>query len=230
MRVLLVEDEPDLANALAAALRRHCMAVDVAGSLRAAEDAALDAAYDVILLDRSLPDGDGLALLDLLVHTGAETAPRAAVVMLSTMGGIADRVAGLDRGADDYLSKPFALDELLARMRAVVRRPGARKPRTLQLGRLRFDTDMRHVFVNTTPLMLPRRELLALEALLLNKQCTVPRSTLLERVYEEGRGPKSNSLDANLSRLRSRLDSADAGVEIHAIRGVGYLLREVLPC
>ena len=226
MRVLLVEDEPDLADALAAALRRHRMVVDVAGSLRAAEYAALDAAYDVILLDRGLPDGDGLALLDVLGHTE----PRAAVVMLSGMGAIADRVAGLDRGADDYLSKPFALDELLARMRAVVRRPGTRKPRTLQLGRLRFDTDMRHAFVNDTPLALPRRELLALEVLLRNKRCTVLRSALLARVYEEGNDPKSNSLDANLSRLRSRLDDADAGVEIHAIRGVGYLLREALAC
>ena len=226
MRVLLVEDEPDLANALAAALRRHHMLVDVARSLRAAEHAAFDAASDVILLDRRLPDGDGMALLDLLAHTE----PRAAVVMLSAMADTADRVAGLDRGADDYLAKPFALDELLARMRAVVRRPSARKPRTLQLGRLRFDTDMRHAFVNGTPLALPRRELLALEVLLRNKQCTVLRSALLERVYEEGNDPKSNSLDANLSRLRSRLDGADAGVEIHAIRGVGYLMRETIAC
>src|SRR6266567_8543254 len=162
MRILLVEDEAEMATALSSALRRYDMVVDHAPTLADAEEAISADVHAAVLLDRQLPDGDGLALIPKL-RARAEGVP---IIVLTARGELADRIAGLDSGADDYLAKPFAVEELLARLRAVLRRPADVPPETMRLGRLSFDLGNREASVAGQPLDLPRRELLVLEALL----------------------------------------------------------------
>ena len=220
MRILLVEDEAELAQALAAALRQNQAVVDVAGSLREAQDAVLAGQHEVIVLDRGLPDGDGLSLIEFLRANGIA----AAVLVLTAMADISERVLSLDGGADDYLAKPFSMDELMARVRALARRPALRANPVTALARLRFDHLQRQAHVDAQSLLLTRRELLVLEALLEQRGRTVLRESLHDRVYGQEGDIHSNALDTHVSRLRSKLDKAGAQVEIHAIRGVGYLL------
>jgi len=221
LRVLLVEDEPDMACALAAALKRYDMVVDLIATLADAEEVVASNAYDAILLDRQLPDGDGLSLIPKLRMKGLSVP----VIVLTARGELADRVAGLDGGADDYLGKPFAVEELLARLRAVLRRPADLSSETVRLGRLSFDLGNREASVGGQPLDLPRRELLVLETLLRRMGRTVPRSSLEEAVYSIDDEIQSNALDTHVSRLRRKLSEAQADIEIHAVRGVGYLLK-----
>jgi len=221
VRVLLVEDEPEMAAALTVALKNYDMAVDHVTTLADAEEAAFVNDYGAILLDRQLPDGDGLTLIPKLRVKGAGVP----VIVLTARGELADRIAGLDSGADDYLGKPFAVEELLARLRAVLRRPADLPPETMRLGRLSFDLGNREASVAGRPLDLPRRELLVLEALLRRMGRTVTRSTLEEAVYGFDDEIQSNALDTHVSRLRRKLSEAEAEVQIHGIRGIGYLLK-----
>lgn len=222
MRILLVEDEKEMAAALAAALKGHDMIVDHVGSLAEAEDALSADAHDAVLLDRRLPDGDGLALIARL-RARAAGVP---IIVLTARGDLADRIEGLDRGADDYLAKPFAVDELLARLRAVLRRPSGMRPDIVTAGRLSFDLTHREASIGGQPFDLPRRELLVLEALFRRLGRTVLRSALEDAVYNFDDAVQSNALDTHVSRLRRKLGEADAAVEIHGVRGVGYLLKE----
>jgi DNA-binding response OmpR family regulator len=222
MRVLLVEDEPEMASALAAALIRHDVVVDHVATAAAAARALDAGVHDAVLLDRQLPDGDGVALIPKLRAQGVDLP----VIVLTARGELADRVAGLDTGADDYLAKPFAVEEVLARLRAVLRRPGGLAADTIRIGRLAFDLAHREASVGDVPLVLPRRELLVLEALLRRRGRTVLRSALEDAVYGFDDEVQSNALDTHVSRLRGKLAQAEAQVEIHGIRGVGYLLRE----
>ena len=221
MRVLLVEDEPEMAAALAAALKNYDMVVDHIATLGDAEEAVSTNAYGAILLDRQLPDGDGLALVSKLRASGVSVP----VIVLTARGELVDRVAGLDIGADDYLGKPFAVEELLARLRAVLRRRADLPSETIRLGRLSFDVSNREASVDGKPLDLPRRELLVLETLLRRMGRTVARSSLEEAVYSIDDEIQSNALDTHVSRLRRKLSEAESAIEIHAIRGVGYLLK-----
>jgi DNA-binding response OmpR family regulator len=218
---LLVEDEPEMASALAAALKKYDMVVDLVATLADAEEAVSCNAYGAILLDRQLPDGDGLTLIAKLRTKGVSVP----VIVLTARGELVDRVAGLDSGADDYLGKPFAVEELLARMRAVLRRPPELPPETVKVGRLSFDLGNREACVDGEPLDLPRRELLVLETLLRRMGRTVARASLEEAVYSIDDEIQSNALDTHVSRLRRKLSEAQAGIEIHGIRGVGYLLK-----
>ncbi len=221
MRVLLVEDEPQMASALVAALKNYDMVVDHVSMLADAEEAVFVNAYAAILLDRQLPDGDGLTLISKLRARGAGVP----VIVLTARGELPDRIAGLNTGADDYLGKPFAIEELLARLRAVLRRPADLPAEALRLGRLLFDVGNREASVDGRPLDLPRRELLVLEALLRRMGRTVARSALEEAVYSIDDEIQSNALDTHVSRLRRKLSEARAEIEIHGIRGVGYLLK-----
>jgi len=148
------------------------------------------------------------------------------VLVLTAKIEIAERVRSLDGGADDYLAKPFAIDELLARIRALARRPSVLARDVAKVGNLTFDYETREVRIGDDYLALPRRELLVLETLLLSTGRTVARSRLVDRVYADAEDIQSNSLDAHVSRLRVKLEQMQAQVEIHAVRGVGYLLRE----
>jgi DNA-binding response OmpR family regulator len=221
MRLLLVEDEKEMAGMIVAALGRHGMIVDHVPSLAQAEEAVTTTVHDAVLLDRQLPDGDGLSLIPLL------RAKRAGVpvIVLSALGSTTDRIAGLDTGADDYLPKPFSVDELLARLRAVLRRPSEISSEVIRAGRLSFDVGERHALVGETVLDLPRRELLVLETLIRRAGRSVTRQAIEEAVFGFDDEIASNALDAYVSRLRRRLLDSDAGVEIHAIRGIGYLLK-----
>ncbi|MEY9322557.1 DNA-binding response OmpR family regulator [Bradyrhizobium elkanii] len=222
MRVLLVEDQPDMVAALRAALARHDMLVDHAPDLLEAEAIAAAGSYDAIALDRQLPDGDGLSLIAKLRASG-NAVP---VLVLTARGELADRVAGLDSGADDYLGKPFAFEELLARLRALLRRPAGVQQHAARIGRLSFDFTHREASVDGRPLELPRRERLVLESLLHRMGRMVQRSALMEAVYGLDDDVQPNALDSHVSRLRRRLAEADAGVTINGVRGLGYVLRE----
>lgn len=221
MRILLLEDEPEMASALKAALERRQVIVDHVSTLADAEAVAVLWPYDVVVLDRRVPDGEGLDLIPKLRGLGVG----APVLMLTALGSINDRVAGLDAGADDYLSKPFAVEELMARLRALARRPVSLKAEQTKVGRLIYDFHHREAAVDDKPLDLLRRERLALEALMRRPGRTVLRATLEESVYAMEDEIESNALDSHLSRLRRKLDDVGAGVEIRAIRNLGYLLR-----
>ncbi|WDZ79928.1 response regulator transcription factor (plasmid) [Ensifer adhaerens] len=221
MRILLLEDEPEMASALKAALERRQVIVDHVSTLADAEAVAELWPYDVVVLDRRVPDGEGLDLIPKLRSLGVA----APILMLTALGSINDRVAGLDAGADDYLSKPFAVEELMARLRALARRPVSLKAEQTKVGRLIYDFHHREAAVDDKPLDLLRRERLALEALMRRPGRTVLRATLEESVYAMEDEIESNALDSHLSRLRRKLDDVGAGVEIRAIRNLGYLLR-----
>ncbi|QPC89868.1 response regulator transcription factor [Mesorhizobium sp. INR15] len=221
MRIMLVEDEREMANALCSVLAKHDMLVDHVMTIGAAMEAVQTFQYDAILLDRQLPDGDGLTLLPKLRERGMSVP----VIVLTAKGDLADRVIGLDTGADDYLAKPFALEELLARLRAVMRRPSGIAEDMLRLGQLTFDFGNRQAMVADQVMPLRRRELLVLEALAKRRGRTVLRSVLEEAVYSFDDEIQSNALDTHVSRLRKKLTEAGAGVEIHPVRGVGYLMK-----
>jgi DNA-binding response OmpR family regulator len=223
MRILLVEDEAEMATALSSALKRYDMVVDHAPTLADAEEAISADVHAAVLLDRQLPDGDGLALIPKL-RARADGVP---IIVLTARGELADRIAGLDSGADDYPAKPFAVEELLARLRAVLRRPAGLSPDIICAGRIAFDIGHREASIDDQPFELPRRELLVLEALIRRMGRTVLRSALEEAVYNFDDEIQSNALDTHVSRLRRKLAEAGAGVEIHGIRGVGYLLKKL---
>lgn len=222
MHILLVEDETEFVNTLRSSLERARYVVDHAGTLAVAREAALSGSHDLVLLDRTLPDGDGLSLIPLL----REKRSGVPVIVLSALGELPDRVTGLDKGADDYLAKPFALEELFARIRAVGRRPGGLHIETVTVGRLVFDPSSGEATVAGERLELPRREIRVLAALTRRFGRTVLRESIEMAVYGFDDGIHSNALDSHVSRLRRKLADADAGVEIHAVRGVGYLMRE----
>jgi DNA-binding response OmpR family regulator len=216
-----VEDEIDMADALRTALSRYDLVLDHVVSLQSAERAVDENVHDAILLDRQLPDGDGIALLSYLRSIGSHIP----VIILTARGAVGDRVEGLDLGADDYLGKPFSVEELVSRVRALLRRPHIVAPLIARVGRLEFAFANTEVRVGGELMQLPHRELLVLEALVRRQGRTVLRRVLWEAVYNFDVEIQSNALDSHVSRLRKKLNDALAEVEIHGVRGVGYLLR-----
>lgn len=221
MRILLVEDETEFAATVRAALEREKFVVDHVDSLALAREACRVHVYDLVLLDRTLPDGDGLSLVPAL----RAATPSLAVIVLSARGDLLDRVSGLDEGADDYLVKPFALEELFARIRAVRRRPAELVPEEIHVGALVFDIANDEASVAGVRLDLARRELRVLATLAKRRGRTVLRESLEQAVYGFDDAIQSNTLDSHISRLRRKLAAAGAEIEIHAIKGVGYLLQ-----
>lgn len=222
MRLLLVEDEPDMAALLRTALEKHDFVTDCAPSIEIAIEAIETVAHDLVILDRQLGDGDGASLIAYL----RKRRPNVPIVILSARGSANDRVEGLNLGADDYLPKPFEVSELVARLRAVLRRPSQVTSKPLSIGNLSFDLNQGEVFINGERLDLPRREYLVLESLMRRAGRTVRRGVLEEEVYGSDDEIASNSLEAHISRLRRKLTAAGASVTIHPVRGVGYLLKQ----
>ncbi|SDP70089.1 response regulator transcription factor [Phyllobacterium sp. OV277] len=222
MRVLLVEDEKEMVAALSNVLTRQNMIVDSVSTIAAAEFVLKENVHDVLVLDRQLPDGDGLSLIPRLRANG-QNIP---VLVLTARGDLCDRVAGLQSGADDYLGKPFAFEELLARVRALLRRPSSVVPEVAKMGQLMFDFAHREAWVSGERVEMPRREVLVLEALMRRMGRMVQRATLMEAVFGMDDEIDSNALDTHISRVRRKLSDAGAGVTINGIRGLGYLLRE----
>ena len=222
LRLLLVEDHAPLAEALAEALHRAGFAVDRAADAAAARELVAVGGHDLALLDLGLPDDDGLALL-------AEWRGRRAfpVIVLTARGGLDDRLAGLDGGADDYVVKPVETAELVARCRAVLRRPGGRLGAVLSAGTLALDTTTREASLAEAPLVLGRRETGVLEQLLRRKGRVAPRRVLEAALYGVDDEVSPNALEAAVSRLRRALEASGAPVEIRTIRGVGWMLAEM---
>ena len=222
MRVLIVEDEGDLRDRLVELISRQGMLADGVARLDEAAAALATTAFDLLLVDRALPDGDGLALLR---GRGLSGMPRPPAIVLTARDATSDIVQGLDGGADDYLTKPFEPDELLARVRVLLRRPARGPIEPLRIGTLSVEVGAGRVEVRGRDLPLPRREYLILEALARRHGRIVTRQSLDDAVYGFDDVVQSNTLEAQISRLRRRLREAGADVTIHVMRGVGYMLR-----
>lgn len=222
MRLLLVEDNQRLALVTKEGLEKESFAVDSFGTFAEADAALETVSYDVVILDLGLPDGDGLTILTDLRGRNDSTP----VLILTARDGVDDRVKGLDAGADDYLLKPFAMEELVARTRALLRRPGGALGQTLTAGNVSFDTSAREVKVGKAPISISRREMGVLEQLMRRNGRVVPKDVLEDKMYGFGEEVTSNSVEVHISRLRKRLSSVDATINIHTLRGVGYLLSE----
>lgn len=222
MKILLVEDDPELAKVTQRLLRRHNYIVDVAENLSVGRAALLGTGYEVVLLDRRLPDGDGTELIRFARKHGYSCK----FLVLSALGELQERVEGLDLGADDYMVKPFEPEELLARIRAAERRPAPEVGRVLEIGSLRLDCDTRNFYVGAEAMILPRREMVILEELMHGANRVVGRESLEQSMYGYDEQYESNTLEAHMSRLRKTLAARACGVRIHTVRGVGYMLRE----
>lgn len=222
MTVLLVEDETEFAQLLLEQLRNAGLVVDYIRSLEDALESVRQFPYDLVLLDRRLPDGEGLSILPQI----KKLRPGIRVLVLTALDGASDKVEGLDGGADDYLVKPFDIEELLARIRASLRRPGCEMAPPVRVGALSFDLGSRSAAIGERTLVLHGRELALLEALVRRVGRVVPRKILMGEVYGLDDEALPNALDVLVSRLRKRLTEADAGASIHPARGIGYLITE----
>jgi DNA-binding response OmpR family regulator len=219
LRLLVVEDNQRLCQAVAASLRAQGFAVDTAASASEGLRVWKAADYDAAVLDLLLPDDTGLNALKEMRDRGSTTP----VLILTALGTIEDRVRGLDCGADDYLVKPFAMQELIARLRALLRRPGAALGRTLTLGSVRLDTSARIATVAEARLDLTRSELVVLEALLRNQGRVLSKERLAECLYDFEQDRSANSVEIQVHRLRKKLAAAGADVSLRTLRGLGYL-------
>ena len=222
MRLLVVEDEARIAEILKSALERAGFVVDAVRLCADAQEALAVTIYDAAILDLGLPDGDGIQLLRKL-RSGGNRVP---ILILTARDAVEDRVCGLDTGADDYLVKPFAMTELIARTKALLRRPGGALGTTLKAGNIAFDTIGRDVRVGAASLPLPRRETAILEHLMRRLGRVVPKPVLEEKLYGIDEELESNAIPVHVHHLRRKLVEAGASAEIHTVRGVGYLLTE----
>ena len=220
MRLLLVEDNVRLSELVSRALTAEGFAVDAAETLRAAEELLGLVTYDLIIVDLGLPDGDGLTLIKA-VRSRSDSTP---ILIITARSGLDDRIIGLDLGADDYLVKPFATEELAARCRALLRRPGGVLGTILTAGNLSLDCNAREARVNNTRMELPPRELSLLELLMRRAGQVVPRANLENGLYSMGEEVSPNALEAAVSRLRRRLAAAGSDVLLHTAHGIGYAL------
>lgn len=222
MRLLVVEDNQKLAKLMTGLLAENMFAVDTVSSVEEARAAVEVVDYDLILLDLSLPDGDGVEILRSLRRAGKATR----ILVVTARADVVQRVDALNDGADDYLVKPFSLDELLARIRALLRRPSATVAPVLSAGKITLDTSSLTLRVGGEVTPLPRRELGVLVSLLSHQGRLVSRRKLEEAVYSFDNEVTPNATEAAVSRLRRRLDGLKADVTITAMRGLGYILSE----
>jgi two-component system, OmpR family, response regulator len=222
MRVLVVEDEKKTASFIRKALRAEGFAVDVCHDGEDALHLAATVPYDAIVLDIMLPGRDGLSVLRQL----RERRSSVPVLLLSARGEVNERVEGLDAGADDYLPKPFALAELVARVRAMGRRGSEARATVLEVADLTLDTVTRVARRRETPIELTAREYRLLEFLMRSPGRICGRMTILEKVWDYDFDPGTNLVDVYVRRLREKIDADFQPRLIHTVRGVGYVLRE----
>jgi len=223
VRLLVIEDEDRLSGILKSKLGDVGFAVDIAGSAADAGAALELINYDAAVLDLGLPDGDGLAVLAAARRIG-KALP---ILILTARDAVEDKVAGLNAGADDYLTKPFAMTELIARIKALLRRPGGVLGITLEAGNVRLDTVGRELTIAGVPVRLSRQELAVLEQMMRRFGRIVPKAVLEEKLYGMDEEPDSNTIPVHVHYLRRQLDTARADVAIHTVRGVGYILSEI---
>ena len=225
MRILVIEDDKKAARLLALGLREERFVVDIAYSGRAGDEMASINDYDVIVLDRVLPDTDGVAVCRDLRARGCVTP----ILMLTARDSLEDRVTGLNSGADDYLTKPFGFSELLARIHALLRRSDVTRPIMLSIADLMLDPLSHRVTRAGLTVNLTRTEYAILEVLMRHVGEVVTRSTLSERIWEMEPDTLDNLLDVHVSNLRRKVDLAGGEQLIHTIRGRGYLVGLLKP-
>ena len=221
MRALVIEDEPGVAQFVRQGLREAAFAVDVAETGDDGFHLAVSNDYDVIVLDLMLPGRDGFSIL----HDLREKSIVTPVICLTARDAVEDRVRGLDLGADDYLAKPFSFSELLARIRALLRRGQQLAQNPLVVGDLSVDIITRQVSRAGSRIDLSAREYALLEYLARHNGQVLSRTMLLEKVWDMNQDPMTNVVDVHINRLRKKIDQGFAGPLIHTIRGVGYVLR-----
>lgn len=222
MKILLVEDDKQTADYIAKGLREHGHVVDHADNGRDGLYLATgEKYYEVLIVDRMLPAMDGLSLVKAARTSGIKTP----VLFLTTMGGVDDRVAGLEAGGDDYLVKPFAFAELMARVSALARRPPIMAATSLAVGDLEMDLLARTVTRSGKRLDLLAQEFKILEYLLRHAGEVVTRTMLLEKVWDFHFDPKTNIVETHISRLRSKIDKGFDKPLLHTVRGAGYVIR-----
>jgi len=221
MRVLVVEDEVKLGELVARGLREEGYAADLTDRGQEALWMAKAAQYDAILLDVMLPGSDGFSVCRRLRDEGVWSP----VLMLTARDAVGDRVAGLDAGADDYLAKPFAFDELLARLRALARRAPRERPTVLAVGDLRVDPAQRRVWRGDTEVRLTTKEFALLETFVRNPGVVLSRSQLLDAAWDMSYERRSNVVDVNVRYLREKIDRPFGRASLETVRGVGYRLR-----
>jgi two-component system copper resistance phosphate regulon response regulator CusR len=220
MRLLLVEDDARIARFVAKGLREQAYAVDVAGT---GEEALYQAAvntYDLVILDVMIPAPDGFAVCRELRKSGQ----RMPILMLTARDAVEDRIAGLDHGADDYLTKPFEFRELLARLRALLRRSGELRPEKIAVADLVLDTGAQTARRGGRPIVLTAKEYALLEYLARNAGRVVRRAEIAEHVWDESFDPFSNLIEVYINRLRRKVDEDSTKALLHTRRGVGYVL------
>jgi len=222
MRLLIVEDNEELAELLAKGLRTAGYEADVLSTVEDARAVLSTTFYAALILDLGLPDGDGLALLRELRQRGNPVP----VLVLTARGGLHDRVQGLRSGADDYLVKPFALEELIARLEAQLRRPGQLLGNSLRIANLQFDTQNRQASIDDQPQVLSARETAVLELLMRSKGRVVSKKQVEDHIFGHSGEIASNAIEVYVHRLRKQLADRGARVQVHTIRGVGYLIAE----
>ncbi len=222
MRILIVEDDTETRDFIVRGLSEAGHTVLAAADGRDGMFQATGEDFDAIVVDRMLPGIDGLSMVRMLRAGGSATP----ILMLTAMGSIADRVDGLDSGADDYLVKPFAFSELAARINALGRRPAPQsEPNRLVVGEIELDLERRAVKRAGQRIMLQPREFALLTELMRNPRRVMTRTMLLERVWDFDFDPKTNIVETHLSRLRSKLNAGFAEDAIETIRGAGYMIR-----
>src|ERR1700744_3830334 len=222
MRLLIVEDNEELAALLARGLRTAGYEADVLSTVGDARRVLSTTFYAALILDLGLPDGDGLALLRELRQRDNPIP----VLVLTARGGLHDKVHGLRSGADDYLVKPFALEELIARLEAQLRRPGQLLGNSLRIANLQFDTQNRQASIDELPQVLSARETAVLELLMRSKGRVVSKKQVEDHIFGHSGEVASNAVEVYVHRLRKQLADRGARVQVHTIRGVGYLIAE----
>ena len=221
MRVLIVEDNAKMAGLLRSGLEKHGLVADVTSRGEEAIWMAGTARFDVLILDVMLPGIDGFETCRRLRADGIATP----ILMLTARDGVGDRVTGLNEGADDYLIKPFSFAELLARLRALARRPQAQRPAVLEVGDLRLDTAGRRVWRGQAEVSLSSKELLLLEAFMVRPGEVLSRLDLLESAWDQAYENRSNVVDAYIRRLREKIDRPFGRRTLETVRGSGYRLQ-----
>ena len=220
MKILIVEDERRLGQFIKKGLAEQSYTATWVPNCKAARDALCESGYDAIILDLGLPDGDGLDLLREWRQSGFNEP----VLILSARDTVQDRIRGLDIGADDYLPKPFSLEELLARVRSLLRRQATTKETVLEHRGIRVDLLARTVTQNGTPVEMTTREFALLEVFLQNAGRVLPRTLICEKIWESHYDVDTNLLDVYMSKLRSKLEADPAKPLFKTVRGVGYQL------
>jgi two-component system response regulator TctD len=222
MRILVVEDNQELAQLLCDGLQAAGFDADRLFTASETRTALSTVRYAAMILDLGLPDGDGLAVVREL----RERNDPLPILVLTARGGLNDRVTGLRSGADDYLVKPFAFEELIARLEALLRRPGQMLGSSLQLANLAFDTEARQLFVDGRPQVLSARETAVLEILMRRKRNVVPKANVEDHLFGLSGEVASNAVEVYVHRLRKQLADLGAKVKIDTVRGVGYIISE----